>query len=204
MKYFDLTHLFDPNMPLYPGEPRPEINQVGFIDKDGYNDFEIKTGLHVGTHMDAPSHMLKGGKNLSDFPPEYFFGPGHLIKVKGDKIGAELLENKNILKGDIIILMTRLYKKFNSTEYYENFPEITPAFAEKAVKLGVKIIGLDTPSPDREPFTVHKILLKNDILIIENLTNLEPLAGQKKFEIIALPAKFPTEAAPVRVIARII
>jgi len=42
MKYLDLTHAFRQNMPVYPGDQAPEINQVGFIDKDGYNELSNK------------------------------------------------------------------------------------------------------------------------------------------------------------------
>ncbi|RLD82941.1 MAG: cyclase family protein, partial [Bacteroidetes bacterium] len=44
----------------------------------------------------------------------------------------------------------------------------------------------------------------NDILIIENLTNLSELLSYPDFNIIALPAKFEAAGAPVRVIAQIL
>ena len=72
------------------------------------------------------------------------------------------------------------------------------------IELGVKIVGMDTPSPDRPPFAIHKLLFKNDILIIENLTNLEELLAHPQFDVIALPAKFDIEAAPVRVVAQVL
>lgn len=97
--------------------------------------------------------------------------------------------------------MTGFSEKYRQPEYYEKFPEIGENFAGKAIELGVKVIGMDTSSPDRPPFKVHKLLLGKEILIVENLTNLESLVGIKDFEVFALPAKFHTEAAPVRVIA---
>jgi kynurenine formamidase len=68
---------------------------------------------------------------------------------------------------------------------------------------GVEILGLDTPSPDRPPFAIHKILLSHNILIIENLTNLQALSEVSEFEVLAAPPKIRCEAAPVRVGARI-
>ena len=62
---------------------------------------------------------------------------------------------------------------------------------------------MDTPSPDKYPYKIHKILLKEEILIIENLTNLEELLGVNNFDVIALPAKFYSDGAPIRVIAQI-
>jgi kynurenine formamidase len=49
---------------------------------------------------------------------------------------------------------------------------------------------------------VHKILLAKPVLIIENLTHLEKLAGVDSFEVFALPMKLEADAAPARVVAR--
>lgn len=203
MKYIDLTHTFTQNMPVYPGDPNPELKQIAFLDKDGYNDFQIKTGMHVGTHMDAPLHMLQNGKRLSEYPPDRFFGKGHLIDARNKTIDEKLLKGVKISKGDIVFIMTGFYKKFGKPEFYEAYPVIEKSFASKIIKLGVKIVGMDTPSPDQSPFAIHKLLLGNDVLIIESLTNLEKLSKHMQFEVYALPAKLDTEAAPVRVIAKV-
>jgi len=118
-------------------------------------------------------------------------------------VNADFLEKSGAKKDDIVFVITGFSKKYREAEYYEKFPEIGEDFASKAIELGVKIVGMDTPSPDRPPFKVHKLLLGKEILIIENLTNLESLVGVKDFEVFALPAKLHTEAAPVRVIAKI-
>lgn len=50
--------------------------------------------MHVGTHMDAPLHMIGGGKKMDEINPERFIGKGVLIDVRGkDKIDATVLEN---------------------------------------------------------------------------------------------------------------
>lgn len=203
MRLIDLTHTFGSQMPVYPGDPSPELKQIAQIPKEGFTDHELKTAMHVGTHMDAPLHMIEGGKYLSQIPIEKFFGTGHLIDARGKKeVGDELLERESIGKSDIVLVMTGWYKKFGEEDYYQSYPELTESFAQELVKSGVSIVGMDTPSPDRPPFAVHKILLGNGILIIENLTNLETLLNVPHFDVIALPAKFHTDAGPVRVIAK--
>ena len=201
MKYIDLSHTFTESMPVYPGDPEPRISHTAFLEKDGYNDFTIETGMHVGTHIDAPLHMIKDGKKIPELPVDNFFGRGRYINAVGCKeIGVELLSD-DIQKGDILVINTGYYKKYRSSEYYGTYPEITEAFAEKLVEIGVKIVATDTPSPDRDPFKVHRILLSAEILIIENLTNLDELEKIDAFDICALPPKLDTEAAPVRVVA---
>ena len=71
------------------------------------------------------------------------------------------------------------------------------------VEKKIKMIGIDMPSPDRYPFEIHKLFFENNILIIENLTNLNKLLEVDNFEIIAFPLKIEAEAALVRVVARI-
>ena len=141
MQYIDLTHTFKQNMPVYPGDPKPELKQTAFIDKNGCNDFKITTCMHIGTHMDASFHMFQNGKRLSEYLPKHFFGKGHLIDARNKLIDTNLLEGKQISKGDIIFIMTGFYQKFNTPEYYESYPEISKSFALEMIKLGISIVG---------------------------------------------------------------
>jgi len=62
---------------------------------------------------------------------------------------------------------------------------------------------MDLPSPDKYPFEIYKKLLNNDILIIENMTNISKLLTVNKFDIIAFPLKIKAEASMTRVVAKI-
>lgn len=190
-------------MPVYPGDPAAELNQVLSFPKDGMAASEVKTGMHVGTHMDAPLHMVDGGKKISEISVERFFGRGVLIDARDKKINKDLLKDVDIRSGDFILVLTGFGSRFNDPDYYENYPDLEEDFAQELVKLKVGVVGMDTPSPDKPPFNVHKILMNSEILIIENLTNLESLLGVKEFEVLALPAKFDAEAALARVVAKI-
>lgn len=204
MKYIDLTQIFTKQMPVYEGDPKSDLSQTAFIEEDGYNDHFLKTGMHVGTHIDAPLHMLKDGGTINTVAVDKFFGNGHLINARGkDTIDVGLLSGLDINKGDIVLILTGFDKKYRQKDYFEKYPVLSKDFANLLVELGVSIVGTDTCSPDREPYEVHKILLGNGVLIIENLTNLDSLVGENDFKIIALPMKIQAEAAPVRVVALI-
>lgn len=204
MKLIDLSHIFSENMPVYPGDKPPEFSQVADYSKEGYFGYRLNSGFHVGTHIDAPFHMIPGSKRLSEIGIEKFFGKGVLLDARGkENIDVDLLSGKEINKDSIVLIMTGLYKKFGEEDYYKNRPELTQNFAKQMVKFGVKIVGMDTPGPDRHPYEIHKILLGREVLIIENLTNLESLIGINDFEVIALPAKFYADGAPIRVVAKI-
>ena len=204
MKLIDLTHTFTSSMPVYPGDPQPSLTQVATLEKEGYNDHQITTVMHVGTHIDAPLHMIAHGKRMDEIPPETFIGKGVLIDARGARlIDANLLEGLTIEPGSIVLIYTGFGAKYRDRSYFENFPTITEEFAKRVVESKVKIVGMDLPGPDQPPFPIHKALLGNGILIIENLTNLDKLLGVTNFEVIALPAKLHADAAPARVISRI-
>jgi kynurenine formamidase len=203
MNIIDLSHTFTDTMPVYPGDPLPSLTQVATIGVEGYTDHQVTTVMHVGTHMDAPLHMIEAGKTMDQIPADTFFGPGVLIDARGkEHVVEEILEGKNISAGSIVLIYTGFGSKYREEGYFSGFPSITEGFAQKMVDLKVKIIGMDMLSPDQPPFATHKILLGNDVLIIENLTNLDQLIGVD-FEVIALPIKFQADAAPVRVVARV-
>lgn len=193
-------------MPVYPGDPKSILEQAAFIEKDTYNDHKLTTLMHVGTHMDAPFHMIADGKRINEINPERLIGNGVLIDVRGkNKVDKTVLENTHIENGSVVLLYTGFGAKFRTEEYFRGYPELTEDFANKMVELKVKIVGMDMLGPDYDkPWSTHKILLGNEILILENLDNLDQLLDVKDFEVIALPGKFKSDGAPVRVIAKIL
>lgn len=203
MKVIDLTQLFTSEMPVFPGDKAPVLEGKYFEDFD-VTMYRIMTSMHVGTHMDGPLHMVKGGRKLSEISPDRFIANGVVIDVEGrDKIDADCLAGKEIKEGNCVLFYTGYGKKFRDADYFTTYPEMTEKLAEKLVDLKVKFIGTDACGPDNDPYTVHRILLGKEILILENLTNLDQLLFLEKFEVFALPAKFDADGAPVRVVARI-
>lgn len=204
MKYIDLSVLVNERTPNYPGDPKIEIKTTGTFEKDTYNDHSVMFDVHSsGTHIDAPLHMIDGGKTLDQIAIEQFIGRGRLIEVENGKFDLAKIKLAGIEAGDIVLFHTGMDKKYYDPSYYANSrPQMTKDVANYLVEQQVKMIGVDMCSPDIEPFPVHRILLGADVLIIENLTNLEQLSG-KEFIIYALPIKFALDGAPARVIAQI-
>ncbi len=199
MNYIDLSRTITPDLPKWPSDPfkLTPIVKYGFVV-----DEIIESSMHVGTHIDAPSHMIDGGKSLAQYPPERFIGPGKLLDARGkDVIDTDILEGVDIQTGDIVFIITGCDNKFGTPEYFEKYPIFTESFGKKLVQKKVKIVGIDSPTPDNEPFPVHQILLGGDVLIIEMMTNLDKLLGIPKFDVIALPPKFDTAGSFIRVIA---
>lgn len=202
MQFIDLSVKLDENTPIYPGNPAIEILTASRLAEDGFNDKKITLGNHIGTHIDAPAHMIESGKTLDTYPLETYIGNGIAIDVRN---GFDIhdIENAAISAKDIVLLYTGMSAKSYEPSYFNDSPEIPLDFAQELVKRGIKTIGMDMCSPDGEPFAIHKLFLSNDILIIENLTNLNQLIG-KRFKIIALPLNMSIDGAPARVIAEVV
>ena len=108
----------------------------------------------------------------------------------------KLIKNK-----DIVIIYTGFESKYGKKEYYESHPVISFELIKLFIENNIKMIGFDMPSPDRFPFESHKMLLKNEIFILENLCNIEKLLNAKEFKIAAFPLKIEAEGSLVRAVA---
>lgn len=197
----DLSVPLNEQTPVYPGDPATKIAPAGVLAKDGYTDHYVSIGTHVGTHIDAPLHMIQNGASLDMIPLDNFIGPGRLIEIRNGDF--EAIRNAGIQAGEIVLLHTGMSDSYYRPEYFENYPAMNEEIAKYLVDAKVKMVGIDACSVDNQDgFPIHKILLASGVLIIENLTNLGKLA-QKDFRVYALPIKLEIDGAPARVIAQI-
>lgn len=203
MKIIDLTHAINNKTPVYPGDPKVEVEKAGVLDKDGFVDHKVTFGTHVGTHMDAPAHMLAGGKQFSEFPVDKLIRPAICIDAT-DGFSADAINGTDIKEGDAVVFYTGASEYFKEEKYWHEYKVLDADCVNILKEKRVSIVGLDTGSADiEEGFPMHKALLGADILIIENLnSNLKELIG-KRFELIALPLKLEIDGAPARVVARV-
>lgn len=201
----DLTHTFTDDMPVYPGDPCSRLYQTCSFEKDGMTDHKVESCMHVGTHMDAPLHMVEGGYKISEIDISHFKGRGVLIDARNTSIiDTPLLSGIDLKKGDIVLVLTGWDKKYREDSYFQNWPIMTVGFAKELVQKEISIIGMDTAGPDIDDnFPAHKIFLPNNVLIIENMTNLDKLIETENFIVHAYPVKYEADAAPVRVVAEI-
>lgn len=205
MKYIDLSYTISNDTPVSPFDKKPVLKRVKFLDDDFYNDTSITTTMHIGTHIDAPSHMTYSKKNISDYEIEKFIGPGVLLNYKGEKdIDIKEKYIELITEGSIVLIQTNMDKKIGSEDYYLNHPIITEELCELLIKKKIKILGLDFFSPDQTPSIIHKKLLGNDILIVENLKDLNLLEKYSSFTLNMIPIKMDAEGAFIRAFAEII
>lgn len=210
MKIIDLTHTMSREMPVYPGTERPKFDPANTYEKDGFKETRISMFSHTGTHMDPPAHLFPGRTTLDAFDASQFVGRACVIDctdlVEGGRITmAHISRNReNADKAEFILFRTGWDRYWGNEEYFGDYPYIDEEVAEYLMQgkkgVGLDVIGLD-PIAD-ENLTLHKKLLwENEIVIIENLTNLDQL-GNGLFTLCALPLKYENaDGSPIRSIA---
>ena len=202
--YLDLSHEISHEMPVYPGDIPVSLLQQASIQVEGHTNFQLSTGMHSGTHLDGPMHLTNSLTRMADIPLEQFAGKGFLVNVAGQSV-IDPPESvfEALLPGAIVLFYTGFDQYFGQEPYYHSYPVFSEATAHLLVKKKVRMVGMDTPSPDYSPFGIHEILLGNQILILENLTNLSALLPYREFELLAFPLKIKADSSPVRVVARV-
>ena len=201
-KFIDLSLELSEKTPVFPGDPAPIIKQVFSIQPNGSSLHFYSFGGHSSTHIDAPAHFMEKGQKLSEISLENFCGEGIVVHSQNlNVIDIDILDNIKVSKDQIVFFRTDYISNIDKEDYFSAYPVISERLAGRLTELKVKMIGIDSPSPDRDPWPVHKILLPKNILIIENLCNLDKLP--ERFKVYAFPIKVKTDGVPVRVVAEI-
>jgi len=200
MRTVDLTLAVDGDTPTYPGDPETSVEDVATVDDDGYAVKRLSFPSHVGTHIDAPAHMFKDGKTVDDYGVDRFVGEAVVVDVRDTKtVEPDVLDGVEGV--DTVLFRTGwVDEAYGDDGYYDGGPVLSEETAEELVDRGVGTVGLDAPSPDEPPYPVHGILLGNDVLLLENLTNLGAVGGGR-FRCHALPLRVAdADGAPCRVV----
>ena len=135
MKYIDLSHDIKNGMPIYPGDTEVKISKENDYEEDGYNLYSIYTSMHVGTHIDAPLHMVKSNKNISEYSVDRFMGNAVFLDVRGQKEIKIKDEYYRLIKeNDIVLLFTGWDKLYGKEEYYISHPIVSEELAELLIK----------------------------------------------------------------------
>ncbi|CCU78588.1 Putative cyclase [Halanaerobium saccharolyticum subsp. saccharolyticum DSM 6643] len=200
----DLSYEIYSKMPVYPGDLEVELENDKKLSRDAYANHNLKMGMHAGTHLDLPAHMLNDQRHISDIDLAYLNGRAKLLNAVGEKVITVKDKYKKLIeKDDIIIIYTGFATKYGTKEYYTEHPVISEELADLLIKKEIKILGFDLPSPDRNPYQIHQKLFRNNIFILENLCNLDQLPEFKSFKFFLFPLKVRAEAAPCRAAAEI-
>lgn len=212
MKLYDLSHAYSDGMSVPEGMPQPRIETIKRVGVDRSNVTEFTLRTHMGTHMDAPYHYIPTGPHLDEVDIQRFTGRGYVIPAHKERLTPlheeDIMALADKLRGIPFALFSFGWSKYFGTDEYYNHPYLAEDAAQALVALEVGCVGVDTITPDipiplRKPGykgPAHLTLLGNNVLIIENVTGLEPLEGQD-IEVYAFPLKLKNgDGGPVRLV----
>ena len=207
MHIYDISLSISPSLPVWPGDPSVELQQVESIDKGAHaNVSHLSAGVHTGTHVDAPHHFLNDGRTVEQLPLDVLTGPCYVAQLPDgmDAITAEVLAGIPLAEGTIRLLFGTRNSHLWANEvdvFQTDFAAITEDGAEWLVAHGIRLVGVDylSVAPYGESTPTHTVLLKAGAVILEGLNLSQVPRGF--YDLYCLPLKLKgADGAPARAI----
>lgn len=195
MSWIDITTPLCHGMPVYPGDPPVRIGRAG-AEGDEVQVTTLATGLHAGTHIDAPAHVIRGGAGADAADPAHLMGECAVVAAGPGPLGAD--EVAALLDQDVpgrVLLRTGHGLPWPP----HDGPGLTPAGAREAVAHGVRLLGIDTMSVagGGGAIEAHRILLEGGVVPLEGLDLRRVAPG--RYRLVCLPLLVPgADGAPAR------
>jgi kynurenine formamidase len=214
--WIDLSWPLSPEVPRIASFPPPRLTRIASIPERPLNITELQMVVHTGTHVDSPRHFYDDGPAFQDIPLARLTGAGVAWRMDLPLYGliepADLEAMRpRLAPGDILAIDTGAAARVGTPDY-DRHASLSVAAAQWLVEQRVKLLALDTPTPDlaldKRPegfiWPVHRVLLAAGVLIAEQVTNLGALAGRRA-EFLFCPLNIADgDGAPARVLARAI
>jgi kynurenine formamidase len=204
--------IIDLTLPINNEMSGVSIESARKLSVDGWNASTLHLYSHSGTHMDAPLHFEVNNQTIDELPTNRLITEAWVVDLQHIKPKEEITIAhlnpiiKDFKVGQSIILHTGWSKQYGTKAYRDDLPRISKELANWLGEKKVNILGVEPPSVAdvnniEEVTLIHNILMKNDIIIVEGLCNLEQIT-KPKVTLIALPLKFEGgDGAPARVVA---
>lgn len=222
----DLTHELHEDFPVfYPLVPQPRLNQVRYLETDGFNANEIIFNEHAGTHIDPPGHFDEDGVTLESLPVEWLVAPLAVIRIADraardpettltvrDILAHERRHGRLPERGFVAVdagWTSRVHRRADylgeSDDGVFRFPGISPeAAAFLVTERNIVGAGVDTSSLDggvAEVPETHQILLPSGKYGIENLAALDTVPDRGALLVVGAPKHRGGYGGQVRALA---
>lgn len=175
---------------VYPGDPPPLRRRIGDMRAgDAYNLTAFSMCAHSGTHVDAPLHFLREGKDIEQMGLRPFAGPCWVARREGALTAAEaesILRSARASNAEARILIA-------------GQAVVTAEAARVFAAAGTLLLGNEsqTVGPEDAPMAVHRLLLTAGVALLEGVV-LDRVAEGPYF-LSAAPLKMAgSDGAPCR------
>ncbi len=213
----DLTYDIEEGMTTFNAywHPAVHIDQLGKHNSEGRESRKLTLGTHCGTHVDAPSHFVQNGRTIDQIPLSKLIGKITILDFshlgKNGVVTKEMLEKMNLTKR--IMFKFGWGRNWKTDHFYRDYPFLSLPAAEYLVQKGVQLIATDTPSLDdsriklqgkmlgsEEDSPVHKVILRNNLVLVEYIAHLDQVQDLAGWNIIVMPIRVKDgDGAPARV-----
>lgn len=192
--------------------PAPQFKPASTWAEHRMRVTRLDIPTHIGTHLDAPSHFVEDGATVDQLPLSALVGRAYCLEVLRDgpePITADDLKSAVDLEpGDALLIRTGWDDRYTEPAYVDRHPYLSVDAAEWAVAAGLRLIGMDTLSPDLPmsmrppnfPYDVHRTLLGAGTPIVENLV-LREVSGQWCTLFVGVLNLLGGDGAPARALA---
>ncbi len=157
-----MKNLLDISMPVhermsvFPGDPQPSFSTVV---ESGVTCSIATLSLHAGTHVDAPLHVFENG---ADAKGGFISGPACVVHATGPVVDAAQVRTWPLRRRDRVLVHSTLPQCRIDIK----------AARELVERYRILLLGLGFLSPDAmdDPLLpVHRYLLENSVVLVENL-----------------------------------
>ncbi len=208
-RLIDLSWPLSPITPVYPGDPVFQVkDHVVAASAAGFNLKTVHTGMHIGTHADAPRHYYRDGIGAAAVALESMVGRAVLLRVEPQNGIVRTADLEKAWKGlcekqPRILISTGFSSHFGQPDYFTDHPGFEPSLSAFLKARGAVLFGIDLPSVKYgtvDNAGAHADLLAAGIVIVENLAHLESLPPAFSFAAAMLPIE-GCDGSPVRAYA---
>lgn len=193
-------------------------------DHDKGDPFQVTWlgfAVHGFTHVDSPRHYFPDGKTTDDLTLERTVGKAAVIDLQeiaaDEEISAEMLarHGDHVVADDIIVIKSCWGQKRSARtpEFWTESPYLSRAAASWLLDREPRAVAFDFPQDycirlllkgevaPIEEHVSHDLLLRNEVTLIEYLTNTQGLTAPR-VNFCCLPLKLPgADGAPARAMA---
>ncbi|HQR22699.1 MAG TPA: arylformamidase [Burkholderiaceae bacterium] len=203
-RLWDISPAIGPGFPVFPGDTPFAQRWTWTLDERcPVNVSELTLSPHTGAHTDAPLHYDPRGASIATVDLATYLGPCRVVHAIG--VGA-LIEPRHVIErlaGTPPRVLLRTYARA-PTQWDPAFTAVAPQTVDALHDLGVRLIGIDTPSLDPETsksLDSHQRVRARGMAILEGIVLDDVAEGD--YELIALPLKIAgCDASPVRAVLR--
>ncbi len=201
---YDITPPITPRLAVWPGDTPPERQVLLDMARgDNITLSTLRATVHLGAHADAPSHYGAAAPSIDERPLDLYIGPCEVVRVaaaRGSRVTMQQVGRR--IRAERLLIATGTYP--DPAAWNGDFAALEPALVDLLHDLGVRLVGIDTPSvdlSDSKDLPAHNRFLAHDMAILEGLVLRDVPEGV--YELLALPLPLAGfDASPVRAILR--